>query len=810
MAGFVRRSVAFSPGNIFSVAKRLRRAPGFLLLSVLALGVGIGLSTATFAYVEANLNPRLPYADATQLRFVRLEIASWQHAPPQRDLTAVLRALPFVEGVTELNYETRKELRGNGLGGRPDVSRFAANFFDVMGLRPQVGRWPRSDEARTGGAAVVSANLWSRGFFNRREIGDAHVIVDGVTVPIVGVLPGGVMLGTDVWIPYPSETFLDTVQATYSSPIIRLRKGVPRAAIDGQLAAAGLRLKAISDARPGGRPYLLSLNSFGFAGQRAGEREITLIGLAIGILLIAASNVATRWRWPAAYARLCHDFAAAGTRWARPARRDHARELFTEVGVISALGGCVGGAVSSAAIIGVLTRMTPAELLADGAAWGVRLPVFSPNLFIYVLVGLVVSVVIAGGVPARRASNVDPADPLKDGAGTTTGRAKSEFRFLLVGELAIAMALITVTSLLLLSARNLATFDFGFDFRMPVEARVSFVLPDDKQQTADRYYASTLARVRATPGVAMASTFMPAGFNARKIISRPTLGAEHSLEPDGSVFDAGPDAFRTLGVRMLEGRDFTDGDRASGGAAILTERASRVLFPKKNAIGSTIKIGGDKSQNPWMRVIGVVRDVRLGTTGRGDPEVFVSTSDVMTHGNLVIVARPTGTDPQFMATLERSLTAALPPNSSIYIHKMAESFELQVEVTKFFTRTLTFIGVCALLLAMVGLFSVLSFTVGRRMREFGVRVTLGATPRQVLIVVMKDGLEVALAGTAIGALLSFWASTGISRMLFGMTITDPVALIVAEAALLVAAVGASLMPGVRASKVDPMEALRVN
>jgi predicted permease len=782
----------------------LRRSPGFLVMSILSLGVGIGLSTATFAYVEASMNPKLPYADPARLRSVTLEVARWQHKPEANDLIAILRDLPSVEAVTELEYETHKELRGNGLSGRADISRFAPNFFEVTGLRPLLGRWPRADESRAGNVAVVSAYVWSHGFRNRPEIGDAHIILDGVTMPIVGVLPRAVYLGSSVWIPYSPQAWVDSARdATWNRLFIRLKKGVPRAALDGQLAAAAARLKSVTDTRPGGRRFVLSLNSYYFAGHRPDDREITLIGVALGILLIGATNVAAL-----ALARSHARRRDVALRVALGASRAViVRELLTEVGVISALGAVCGGAFS-AALIGVLTYMTPENLMGD---YGLRLPVLTPNIFIYVFIGLIASIAIAGGVPAWRASQVDPADPLKDNAGTTTGRARSEFRFLLIGELALAMALITITTLLLVSTNNLAAFDFGFDLRRLVEARVSYALPPvDKRHPVDSllYYASALARVRATPGVAMATTFMPAAVGAKEIISRPKYGAEHTLEPDGGYYDVGPDAFRTLAIPILEGHDFTEGDRVSGDKVILAERAAKALFPRKNAIGSTIKIGGVASKYPWMRVIGVVPDIRIYATDRAGPETFVSTRDAVTQGNLAIVIRPAAMDPQFMNAVDRALAGALPPNSSVLIHPMSESFERQVEVTRFFTRTLTFIGVCALLLAVLGLFSVLSFTVGRRMREFAVRLALGATPRQVLMVVMKDGFETALGGTAIGALLSFWASAGLSGMFFGMTITDPIALIIAEAALLLAATVASLVPGMRATKADPMDVLR--
>jgi putative ABC transport system permease protein len=787
----------------------LRRSPGFLIMSVLSLGVGIGLSTATFEYVEASVNPKLPYADPATLRTVRLDLGRWQHKPEARDMIAVIRDLPAVEAVTELNFEDRKGVRVNGYSGlQASITRFAPNYFDVTGLRPLVGRWPRADETLNGGVAVVSANIWQHGFHNRAEIGDAHVVIDGVAVPIVGVVPPRVYMNLEVGLPYRPATFLDSARdVTWNRLIVRLKKGVTKQALNEQLATAAARLKSMTDTRPGGRPFVLSFDDYYFAGHRLGERAITLIGVALGILLIGATNVAAL-----ALARAQARRRDVALRVALGASRGAiVREVLTEIGVVSALG-AVCGAAFSAALIGVLTYMTPRTLLGTVAdAYGIRLPELTPAIFMYVLAGLIVSTVIAGALPAWRASQIDPADPLKDNAGTTTGRAKSEFRLLLVSELAIAMVLVTITSLLLISTKNLAAFDFGFDFRRLVETRVSFTIPpSDTRHPVDSisYYNVALSRVRATPGVAMATTFMPSPVGAKQILSQPTSGAAHVREPNGGFYDVGPGAFQTLGITIVEGRDFTEGDRASGDKVILAERSARILFPNKDAIGSMIKIGGVESKYPWMRVIGIVRDFRIYATDRGGPETFLSTRDAVIAGKFTIVTRPSGTDPQLVTALDRTLGGALPVSSAVYTHPMAEAFETQVAVTRFFTRTLTFIGVCALTLAVLGLFSVLSFTVGRRMREFAVRVALGATPRQVLMVVMQDGFETALAGTAIGAVLSFWASAGLSGMFFGMTITDPVALMIAEVALLLAAAGASIVPSVRATKADPMDVLR--
>ena len=779
----------------------LRRSPGFLVVSTISLGLGIGLSTATFAYVQATARPKLPYADVDQLRFVRLGQIGQVHAPPLREVVATVRELPSVDAIAVMFFERRKSLTVNGVpDGNRGVSRFSANAFDVLGLKPKLGRWPSVEEIRAGSAAVVMDYLWQRAYGDRKEIGDAHVVVDGVSVPIVGVLPRDVYVGSEVWIPLAPSANFGPDDAC--GCMVRLKRGVSRATIDAQLAGAAAQLTAKYVTSPGDRHYILSFPDYGLAGRWLSDQEITLLGIAIGILMIAATNVAAL-----SLARAHSRRRDAAVRIALGASRGAiARALLAEVGLMSVLG-AVAGAAFSVALIGLITYMTPEQLV--GTASGVRLPVVSPSLFAYVLFGLVVSILIAGGIPAFRTSRIDPADPLKDNAGTTTGRARSEFRVMLIGELAIAMVLTTLTALLLISTKNLAEFDFGFDFRTLVEAVVWFGPGDPKAPPLDPLvvYTSVLARARATPGAGMVTTFTQSELSGADVFSRPTYGAEHTLTPDGMVYDAGPDAFRTLGITVLDGRDFTDGDRAIGDKAILTERAARALFPRKNAVGSTIKIGR-ASTHPWLRVIGVVRDIRFNTTGRGDPEIFVSSKDVTTFGSLRVISRPAGKDPQFMTVFERSVAAALPPFATVHANRMAGNYEQQVDRTRFFTRSLTFIGVCALLLAATGLFSVLSFTVGRRMREFAVRVALGAAPQQVLMVVMKDGFEVALAGAAIGALLSFWASAGISGALFGIRLTDPIGIVIAEVALLGVTSCASIVPALRAAKADPMDVLR--
>jgi putative ABC transport system permease protein len=269
--------------------------------------------------------------------------------------------------------------------------------------------------------------------------------------------------------------------------------------------------------------------------------------------------------------------------------------------------------------------------------------------------------------------------------------------------------------------------------------------------------------------------------------------------------------FATLGVPLAEGRDFEEGDRANGGAMILSTRAARILFPHGGAVGHTVRWGGEKGR--WLPVVGVARDFEMyfrNPDGREpDPPVFVSVTQRHMDG-WGIVIRPRIDDPKLALALHAVLRDALPPKASAQVRPWSENYELQIRGAKFFADLFGFIATAAMLLGAAGLFSVLSYAVSQRMREFAVRSALGAERRDILVVVLKYALEMSLAGTAIGAVLSFWASSGVSSFLFGVKNTDPVSLVVAELVLLSITMGAALIPAIRATRADPVEVLRAS
>jgi hypothetical protein len=406
---------------------------------------------------------------------------------------------------------------------------------------------------------------------------------------------------------------------------------------------------------------------------------------------------------------------------------------------------------------------------------------------------------------------VNPSDPLKDSAGTTTGRSRHEFRLLIVGELAVSMVLLMLASLMSLSVRNLTNYQFGYDARRLLSAHVYLPFTKDTADRPARREAqlASLARIRAADGVLSAATMSGVYLPDWEMSSDGMMPGDPPLHTE-PVMLVSPQFFATLGVPVTHGRDFLDGDREQGGAVILSTRASKILFPHGDAVGRMVKWGGEHATK-WMPVVGVVGDFEVSLhdpRGRDTyPPVYVS----MNHSNIDgwgIVIRPRSDDPKLALALQAKLRDALPPRAIAQVVSWVADYENYVRYRTFFAQLFGFIATAAMILGAAGLFSVLSYAVSQRMREFAVRTALGATRRDLLKVVFTYALEMSLAGTAIGALLSFWASAGVSAYLYGVKNTDPVSLVVAELVLLTITMLTAFIPAVRATRADPVEVLR--
>jgi putative ABC transport system permease protein len=788
--------------------RRLRRSPTFLAVATLSLGIGLGLSTATFASVDAILHPPLVYAEVDRLFYVRLRLGNQRNRPTVGDQVRALRDAPGIAAVELISLGAEGEgvrIAINDVPQRAQAVRMTLGLFATLGVRLRLGRFPHEDEARTQSAVIVSQRFWHDAFRNAPDTRGAVLSIGDQMYSVVGVLPRGADLNyqVDVWVPFASAAEAEQAPDQATTMLVKLRPDVGSAAIKAQLAAVAARFTAVY-ASPTAPPYVLELQTIRPRNPNIQDFELLILGVAFGVLAIACTNV-----------------AALALARGLERRRDHALrialggsrlsiggEVLAEVAVIAVLGTALGVLVSIA-LNGIYTRIVPEEL-----TWrSLSEPHLSSRVFAYVALACVVSILAAGGFPAWRASRANPAEPLKDNAGTTTGRSRTEFNLLVMGELAVTMVLLMLASLMTLSTKNIEAYDFGYDARRLLRAEVSLWRPKDTLSVAERRRAvqSALARILAHSEIAGVATVGAGAADDGIIISDATGRGVRALNARNYT-DVGPGFFATLGIPIVGGRDFVEGDRTSGGAIVLSRTAARVLFPSGRAIGGKVKLGGERSLRGWMTVVGIVRDVELGmrVDPMVDPEpmVFASTPRSLGDSYWQLAIRPARENAELSLRLQHELRDMLPPRSYVRLGPWLATYESRLKYQVFFEHVFSFIGAASLLLGSAGLFSVLSYAVNQRAREFAVRQALGATRYDVVRLVVKSALELALGGMAIGALLSFWASAGVSGLLYGVKNTDPLSLVVAEGALLLVTMLASIAPAMHAMRTDPVEVLR--
>jgi putative ABC transport system permease protein len=790
--------------------RSLKRSPVYFTAAALSLALGIGLSAASFLFIDSFRHPYLPYADVDRLYFPLLRLGNQRTPPSLGELQRTIGALPAIEE-SAVTHGTFENVTIDGDETAHLVTRASSGFFKMIGITPTLGRLPNAEEERNASAAMVTPDVWRTMFGDAREIGNAHLEFEGRLVNVVGVLPRGtdVSFPGDIWVPFSSPTDVDELKQSgglgasaymgSAMVIVKLRPHVSSAAIDAQVsvAAAGLTRRFET---PGSKaaPYQLVLSSIRPRPAQGDGFELLIVLIGFGVLVIAATNVAalslarglTRQR----------DYALRIALGA--SRAAIAGEVLAEVGVIAAVG-AAGGVLTSRAMIGALTHIVPAEL----AARVYVVPEFSGRLFAFAGAALACAIVVAGAAPAWRASRVNPAEPLKDGAGTTTGRSRREFRILVVGELAVSMVLLMLASLMSLSVKNIASYDFGYDAQRLLEANVYMKFTKDTSDASTRIAAqlASLDRIRAADGVAAAATISGLGALDRTMRSDAMLPGDAPM-PIEFATNVSAGFFSTLGVRLTQGRDFEEGDRENGGAVILSPRAASALFPHGGAVGRMVQWG-----KAWLPVVGVTGELELyfrNPDARDfGPTIYVSIKEGRRDG-WGIVIRPVRSDPKLAHTLHGILRDALPPGASSQVRAWTDQYDLQIRGAKFIAKLFGFIATAAMLLGAGGLFSVVSYAVSQRMREFAVRRALGAGTADIMKVVLTYALEMSLAGTALGALFSFWASSGVSSFLYGVKNTDPVSLVVAEGVLLGITMIASALPALRATKANPVDVLR--
>ncbi|MFI5233839.1 MAG: ABC transporter permease, partial [Gemmatimonadales bacterium] len=427
----------------------LRRAPGFVAIATLSLGAALGLSTSVFALIDAMAHPNSPFEHIEQLYSVTV-YGKVKTQPSPLEVRAGLTALPGVESMASATW-TRADVEAGETITNTIVCHTSPNFFDVLRVRPRLGRLPAPSDMHMERVALVSDNFWKLKYGNRASIDGAQISIDGHPYSIIGVLPprAEAPRDLDIWIPQAEPD-----AGMFNTPIVRLKPGVSESDLQSAFKPLMQHFDAMYGGRLGDRAFRAQAYSLRPDPLKLTDVHRAMIGAALCVLLIACANVAALMLARGTVRR--RDYALRLALGASSS--DIAREVILEVSAL-AVTGSIAGAVMATWAVGLMTRATPAEM-----TWmGFVAPQWSVRVLAASALAVIVAVALAGAVPAWKASRTDPAGTLKESAGGTTSRAGTRFRWLVVSELALAMTLMVGASLMLKSAVLMSRYTFGFD-----------------------------------------------------------------------------------------------------------------------------------------------------------------------------------------------------------------------------------------------------------------------------------------------------------------------------------------------------------
>jgi putative ABC transport system permease protein len=800
-------------------ARMLLKNPGFTLIAAVTLTLGIGANTAIFSVINGVLLKPLPYAEPERL------VAVWEVRHDGR--RGSVSYPNFVDwraqnGVFEriaIYRDTAMALTGGGEPANLRAIVTTPDLFPLLDARPQLGRGFLPEEEKAGSRVVVLGHgAWRKYFGADPNLVGKRIKLNGRDFSVVGVMPAGFNFPVeaeqaDLWVSTaisserddPKEESLNDQRGAHIyEAIARLKPGVTLTAAQTDLETVMGRLRAQYPDDVGGdhtamRPYLNEL-----VGDV--ERALLTLFAAVGVvLLIACANVASLLLARAlARQREIAVRAALGASWGRIVR-----QLLTESLLLAAVGG-IAGLLLATWGVDLLKALSPADLprMQD-----VRLDerVLAFTLLVSLLTGLVF-----GLIPALRAARADLNEALKEGGrGGESSRRNRLRSAMVVAEVAMAMTLLVGAGLLINSFVRLQRVNLGFDPSQVLTLTVE--LPEARYREGRQiinFNQELLRRVEGLPGVRSAAMVFKSPLSGDP---STTFEVEGQAPPDNSHrLYAGarvstPGYFRTLGIPFVSGRDFSERDEEkSAPVIIINETLAECYFPNQNPIGKRLRpeIAIAPSGPPWREIIGVVGAVRHGGPGKEPRPEFFLPHTQMPFLTLTTVVRVAG-DPLAMVGAVRKEVRALDGELPVGRVKTLDQYLTEsVAQPRFNTLLLALFAGVAMTLTAVGLYGVMAYSVSARMREIGVRVALGARRHDVLRLVISQGMKLTLIGLAIGLVTALALTQLMAGLLFGVTPTDPatfalIALLLAGVAML-----ACYIPARRATKVDPMVALR--
>ncbi|MBX9599546.1 MAG: ABC transporter permease [Bryobacteraceae bacterium] len=784
--------------------RTLFKNPAITVLSIVVLALGIGANTAIFSVVNAVLLRPLDYRDPDRIvtlwtDFRRTGGRGQVSAPDFHDWRS--RATSFETMAYHIGGETAVTVKGTA--DYANVKRVTPGFFSAVGVAPALGRLFSADEERAGFAAVISHRFFLKHFAGSQGVPAQPLQILDRSFPIVGVLPEAFQFAgnTDVFL--PSSVLPETTSRTAHNyrVIARLKDGatLEQAQAEMNIIADQLGAEHPKENREKG------INVVPLKEQTVSNVKLTLyvlLGAVAAILLIACANVANLLLAKAsARTREIAIRAAVGA-----SRGRIIRQLITESLLLGLIAG-VAGLLLSFWGVEVLLAIAPAgipRLEQTGVDW---------QVLAFTLIASILASLLFGLAPAWTASRMDLQNALKQAARTSTGGSSALRSGLVVAEIAMSVILLTAAGLLIRSFQTLTSVDMGVETSrlLLMEATVpSMGLEAAKR--ASGFYQDLLPKIRGLNGVTAAAAVLglptASKSNGGYLVEGSGTAEFVGIPKEQAIFNVvTPEYFRTMGIALRGGRDFNDRDQFEvAPVAIVNEALARASFAGSDPIGRRLKCGLDRPD--WMTIVGVVADSRQDPARPARPEIFMPyRQHPFFATSMVVVARVNG-DTELLAEPIRRLAREINSDVPVRFKTMDQAMSTAVATPRFRTLLLSVFAGLAVLLAMTGIYGVMSYAVTQRAPEIGLRMALGARASDVLSMILKNGLRLAVIGLALGLLGGWAASQWLESMLFSVTRYDPLTYLAVIVSILAITWLACWIPARRASRVDPLIALR--